>query len=279
MNETSISGPISKMKVHLEEEVQYQLHLGDEVIEMNPLVGQHIQMVWTKQILCSVCGNPTNKSFAGSCYTCFSTAPENSECIINPELCLAHLGQGLRDADWDDKHHNKPHFVYLALTDTVKVGVTRHDQVPTRWIDQGAWKAIRLAEVPYRQLAGEIEVALKEYMTDKTNWRNMLRDIRNEEVDLEEAKYEIVDYLDESLQDFVTEDDEVMELKYPVIKYPEKVNSINFDKVPEINGRLAGIRGQYLIFSDGRVINLRRHSGYVIEFSSGVDTATPTLFD
>ena len=49
-----------------------------------------------------------------------------------------------------------------------------------------------------------------------------------------------------------------------------KVNSVyhlepkNFDKQSEIEGRLWGIKGQYLIFDDGRVFNVRRHNGYLV---------------
>ncbi len=80
------------------------------------------------------------------------------------------MGEG-RDVEWEEKHHNQPHIVYLAASDVVKVGVTRETQVPTRWIDQGANEAIKLAETPNRYLAGVLEVALKSEFTDKTNWR------------------------------------------------------------------------------------------------------------
>jgi len=275
------SGPIRKMKTSLEEQVKYELHLGDcDPIVMSDYVGKGIRLTWQKQILCVNCGSPTNKSFAqGFCYPCFSTSPAMSECIIRPELCQAHLGKGIRDAEWDQEHHNCPHFVYLALTDAVKVGVTRFNQIPTRWIDQGAWKAIRLAEVPYRQLAGEIEIALKEYVTDKTNWRNMLRDQRKEGVDLVDEKYDLIEYLPDELQDFVSDDDEVTEINYPVIAYPEKVKSVSFDKTEVVSGLLQGIRGQYLIFADGTVINMRKFGGYVVQFEEAAIAApAPTLF-
>ncbi len=56
------------------------------------------------------------------------------------------------------------------------------------------------------------------------------------------------------------------EIKYPVTQYPEKVKSITLDKQSLIEGTLLGIKGQYLILDNG-VINIRRHSGYKIEFS------------
>jgi len=270
------------MYTSVKDVVHYSLPLGDETpIEMNPLIGQSITMTWQNTITCKNCGNTTKTSFAqGFCYACFQTSPQNSECIIRPELCEAHLGKGIRDAEWDAKHHNQPHFVYLALTDAIKVGVTRGDQIPTRWIDQGAWKGIVLAEVPYRQLAGEIETELKAMLTDKTNWRNMLRDIRKEGVDLVEEKYNVADALEDDYQDFVSDDDAVLELKYPVTRYPEKVNSKSFDKTAVVGGVLTGIRGQYLLFEDGGVINMRKFQGYHIDFEVGNAPAkAATLFD
>ena len=35
-----------------------------------------------------------------------------------------------------------------------------------------------------------------------------------------------------------------------------------FDKLDEIAGRLWGIKGQYLMFDDGSVLNIRNHNGY-----------------
>jgi hypothetical protein len=33
-------------------------------------------------------------------------------------------------------------------------------------------------------------------------------------------------------------------------------------KEPLVEGRLIGIKGQYLMWEDGRVLNVRNHSGY-----------------
>ena len=35
-----------------------------------------------------------------------------------------------------------------------------------------------------------------------------------------------------------------------------------FDKFNEIEGRLWGIKGQYLMFDNGSVLNIRKHNGY-----------------
>jgi hypothetical protein len=190
-------------------------------------------------------------------------SPESSPCIINPELCEGHLGKG-RDIEWEKSHHVQPHFVYLAVASGLKVGVTRETQVPTRWIDQGASFAIKVAETPYRQLAGAIEVALKSHFTDKTNWQRMLK---NEigDYDLETEKWQIEELLPADLGQYMSEDDEIIEINYPVLHYPEKIKSVGFEKTPLIEGTLLGIKGQYLLFDDDRVINLRKYSGYHID--------------
>jgi hypothetical protein len=256
---------IKKMKTSLLEtgEVEYRA----EDLLVNDLIGKLIEFRFLNQINCIVCGRKTNKSFAeGMCFPCFRDSPQNSPCILKPELCEGHLDNG-RDVEWEKEHHVQPHIVYLALTDQTKVGITRKTQVPTRWIDQGAWKVIKLAEVPYRQLSGVIEVALKEKFTDKTNWRTMLQNQLNEEVDLVERKKYAASILPEELQQFVLEDDSVTTLHYPVIEYPTKITALSFDKHPEFEAVLKGIKGQYLIFDNGRVLNFRKHSGYQIELS------------
>lgn len=259
-------GNLSKMKTSLEEVVQYRIQLDDEV-NMNELVGKIVRLEWNGIINCQKCSKVTKKSFGeGFCYSCFISAPEAAECILRPELCRAHLGEG-RDPEWEEKHHNQPHVVYLAASSAVKVGITRATQVPTRWIDQGASAAIRLAEVENRYEAGRIEVALKEFFTDKTSWQRMLKNEIDESIDLEEEKWSLEEHLPADITEYFSEDDEIVEINYPVIEYPTKVKSVSFDKVPVIEGKLTGIKGQYLIFEGGVVLNIRKHTGYYISLS------------
>jgi hypothetical protein len=158
--------------------------------------------------------------------------------------------------------------VYLALTSGIKVGVTRTDQIPTRWIDQGAWKAIKFAHTPYRQTAGLIETHLKNHLSDKTNWQKMLKNDMDHSVDLVEDKMRVSGLLSPELKEYYLPDEnEIYTFEYPVSVYPEKIKSINLDKEPSLQGQLNGIRGQYLILSDNRVINLRKYSGYEIVLS------------
>lgn len=260
--EVVYQGQLGKMRTELSDTVNYFLKHSSGEFHMNFLVGKPITLKFEGKINCISCGKDLNKTFGqGFCYDCFVNAPEASECIVNPELCRAHLGEG-RDPEWEKVNHAKPHYVYLAVSSAVKVGITRHDQIPTRWIDQGATYAIKVAKTPYRQLAGVVEVALKDVFTDKTNWRKMLTNEVLEGVDLEEEKWQLEEVLPADLAEYMVDDDEVLEIPYPVLSYPEKVKSINLLKLAEYSGVLSGIKGQYLIFEDGHVINIRNHTGF-----------------
>jgi len=229
------------------------------------LIGKTIRMRFNGQINCIACGKRTKTSFGqGFCYNCFKTAPEASESVLRPELSKAHLGIA-RDSEWAQKYDLIDHHVYLAVSSAVKVGVTRNHQIPTRWIDQGASYALKLAKTPNRHIAGIIEVFLKNYYTDKTNWRAMLKNEVLKDCNLVAEKKRALALLPAELQKYANSDDKVTELVYPVEGYPGKIKSIGFDKTPEIEGLLRGIKGQYLIFEDGSVLNIRKHNGYFIE--------------
>jgi hypothetical protein len=259
------SGIANKMKTQLGDIVQYSLVLGQDSVGMNELINQSVSLIHTGRIFCVSCGKQTKKSFGqGFCYPCFINSPDNSECIIKPELCRAHLGEG-RDVEWEKSHHLQPHYVYFALSNEVKVGVTRNTQVPTRWIDQGASAAIIIAEVPYRQLAGVIEVELKKHMSDKTNWQRMLKNEIPQGISLIEKRQNAFDLLPDDLKKYTVASSDIIQINYPVVEYPQKVSSQNFDKTPQITGVLKGIKGQYLLFEGGKVINIRNASGYEIK--------------
>ena len=264
-----ISGNIKKMQSSINEEnssVQYRLPIGGQALPMNELVGQNLAITFEGQINCINCGRKSNKSFAqGHCFPCMKKLASCDTCIVKPELCHFHMGT-CREPDWGEENCFNDHYVYLSNTSGLKIGITRGNQLPTRWIDQGASYAIKVAETPYRQLAGEIEVALKSEFTDKTNWRRMLK---NEiaDYDLETEKWRLEDILPPSLGQYMTEDDEIIEINYPVLKFPEKVKSVGFDKWPVIEGQLLGIKGQYLLLDNDRVLNIRKHEGYHVELN------------
>jgi len=258
-------GNILKMNSELTGTVKYTLPIGGEKVDMNALVGKEIRMQFDGRINCISCGKQTKTSFGqGFCYNCLQTAPEASESIMRPELSKAHLGIA-RDMEWAEKHDLIDHFVYLAVSSEVKVGVTRNHQVPTRWIDQGASFAIKVAKTPNRHIAGVIEVFLKDHFTDKTNWRAMLKNEILTDFDLLQEKRKVLDLLPKELQKYAEADNAITEISYPVEEYPGTINSISFDKLPKIEGVLKGIKGQYLILDEGRVLNIRKHNGYYIQ--------------
>lgn len=265
-----LSGNLIKMRSEAADPIHYYLALGDVEIDMNSLLGKEITMKHNGVINCINCGKKTNKSYSqGFCYNCFLTAPEADESVIRPELSKAHLGIA-RDMEWAKEHDLIDHFVYLSVTSDLKVGVTRHTQIPTRWIDQGAVKAIKLARTPNRHIAGVIEVFLKRFVADKTQWQAMLKGNINTNIDLLAEKVRLVDKLPGELHKYAEPDSSISIFTYPEWSKTESINSVGFDSTPEITGRLAAIKGQYLIFDDGRVINIRKHNGYFIDFETAV---------
>lgn len=247
------------------EPVKYSLPVGPDLISLNELAGTSVRLEYLNKINCIHCGRETRQSFAqGYCYPCFISLPQTDACILHPEQCQAHLGIS-RDMEWSEQNCLRNHFVYLALSPGLKVGVTRESQVPVRWIDQGAWEAIKLAVTPNRYTAGTIEVELKKHLSDKTNWRHMLTGLRISDLDLRIEKKRIGSLLTEEMQQYIIEDDEIYTFEYPVEEYPAKIKTLDFDKDSTVEGVLMGIKGQYLIFQGGYVLNIRKFGGYLVD--------------
>ncbi len=258
-------GILRKMDAKHEQPVKYFLELEDGILPVNDLLDNEIELSHTGDKYCVKCGAKVKKLYGeGFCYKCFITAPEADACIIHPEKCQAHLGIS-RDMEWSKQNCLIDHYVYLAITDHLKIGVTRHTQVPKRWIDQGALRAIKLAKTPYRQLAGLIEVDLKQYYSDKTHWKKMLSTVSPPDIDLTEEKRRAATLLKTEYRQYLDTDNTIYEIIYPVLRLPENITSTNLDKTPQIRGKLIGIKGQYWIFDTGQVINIRKFSGYFVK--------------
>jgi hypothetical protein len=258
-------GNIIKMRSELTNPVSYFLPVGEHEIEMNRLIGKSISLHFTGQINCISCGKITKTSFnQGFCYSCLQTAPQASESVIRPELSKAQFGIA-RDMEWAEKHDLIDHYVYLAVASEVKVGVTRCHQIPVRWIDQGASAAIRLAKTPNRHIAGIIEIFLKKYFTDRTKWQAMLKNDTIPDFDLSKEKKKALKLLPAELQKYSCTDDTVTFIEYPLENAPQQIKSVSFDKTPDIEGILEGIKGQYLIFDNGSVLNIRKFNGYYLK--------------
>lgn len=257
-------GQILKMSSVLGNPIQYYLNLSGDLISMNQIFGRNIRLKHVGY-QCVNCGSEEKVYRMGFCKKCFFESPYASDTILKPELSTAHLGIEERDLEVEKEIQLQPHIVYLAYTGDVKVGVTRESQVPTRWIDQGATFALPIARTENRYEAGMIEVEMKKYLADKTNWRKMLQDDRESEVDLMDFRNQISDLFPKDSKSFALADEEIVRLDFPY-EAPEKINSFTLDSKPEFEGVLKGIKGQYLCFNDGDFINVRSHEGYVVEF-------------
>ncbi len=264
-------GTLKKMKSSLGAEVEYQLPVGDDLLALNPLIGKKLKLTHTGNIYCDACGRKTKKSYSqGHCYPCMKKLARCDMCIMKPETC--HYAQGTcREPEWGDTHCMVPHFVYLSNTSGLKVGITRHTQLPTRWIDQGATQGLAILKVKTRQISGLVEIALAEMVADKTNWRAMLKGDNNN-LDLKQEADRLLPTIENRLNELLALygedaverlDEELVEIQYPVSQHPTKITSHNFDKNPVVEGTLLGIKGQYLIFDTG-VINIRKFTSYEV---------------
>ncbi|MFV3368029.1 DUF2797 domain-containing protein [Pseudomonas sp. NY15435] len=269
-------GALDKMSARLESPVQYAFRLGDAQIPVNPLIGKTVRLEYLGEIFCSHCGRKTKKSFAqGYCYPCFTKLAQCDSCIMSPEKC--HFEDGsCREPEWGERFCMTDHVVYLANSSGAKVGITRATQVPTRWIDQGARQALPIMRVATRQQSGFVEDLLRSQVTDRTNWRALLKG-EAEPLDLVAIREQIFDACAEGIvalqQRFGLQaiqpviDMAPIEISYPVEAYLAKITSFDLDKTPVVEGTLQGIKGQYLIFDTG-VINVRKFTAYQLAISA-----------
>ncbi|TDS19241.1 uncharacterized protein DUF2797 [Maribacter caenipelagi] len=255
-------GVLRKMQTEIGSPIQYYMLFESDFLNVNQILDKTLKIEFIKH-QCLNCGNDRPIYRQGFCKTCFFEIPSAGDWIMRPELSKAHLDQEDRDLAYEKKVQLQPHIVYLANSSNVKVGVTRKGQIPTRWIDQGAHEAIEIVEVPNRYLAGITEVALKDHVGDKTNWRTMLT---NKVVDenLQEWRDRLKQYIPEEALPYFLDSNAETELEFPVLQYPTKVKSLNLSKTPTFEGTLKGIKGQYLIFEDNTVFNVRGSEGYYV---------------
>ncbi|RKF04666.1 uncharacterized protein DUF2797 [Tenacibaculum lutimaris] len=256
-------GVLKKMPTENLTTVQYYLEMPSGYLNMNQLLNRDMSLSFVTYE-CLNCHLEKKIYRQGFCKSCFFEIPTAGDWIMRPELSKAHLGEEDRDLEYEKKVQLQPHIVYLANSSNVKVGVTRKQQVPTRWIDQGAHEAIEIVEVPNRYLAGITEVALKEHVADKTNWRTMLKnDIKDE--NLVEWRERLQEFIPEEVKEYYIATNTETNIQFPVEKYPKKPKSLNLEKQETYTGKLVGVKGQYLIFEDETVFNVRANEGLVVK--------------
>lgn len=268
-------GTLNKMRASLDVKVIYQLPVGEQFVDLTPFIGQSLTLTHTGNIYCSACGKKTKKSYSqGHCFVCMRKLASCDMCIMKPETC--HYDQGTcREPKWGEDNCMVDHYVYLSNTSSLKVGITRHTQIPTRWIDQGATQGLPIFKVKTRHISGLIEVEVAKHIADKTNWRTLLKG-DGEPIDLNQRFAQLLPLLSDKIAeikqqfgddaiDVLTES--ITPIEYPVKQHPVKITSHNFDKTPQVTGVLQGIKGQYLIFDTG-VINIRKFTSYEVEVSA-----------
>jgi hypothetical protein len=273
------SGQLRKLDIRLPAEngqADYTLRAGEQRMGLNAWLGQRVRLHHTGEIHCVECGRATRKSFGqGHCYPCFSSLAHCDLCMMRPETC--HYFQGTcRDPAWGERHCFRPHTVYLANASGLKVGITRGTNTPTRWLDQGAIQALPILDVDTRQQSGLVETLFKSHVSDRTNWRAMLKG-EVEPLDLIAERDRLLARLEPGLaalrqrvgEDAIRTVDDVLPLAidYPVLEWPRKIVSFNLDKSPTVEGTLMGLKGQYMILDTG-VINLRKFAGYQVSVAA-----------
>ena len=272
-----ISGNIKKLVSDIDSdsrEVNYSLPIGEELLPLNQYIGSHLSISFSGEINCINCGRKTNKSFAqGHCFPCMRSLASCDTCIVKPELCHFHEGT-CREPEWGETNCFTDHYVYLSNTSGLKIGITRGTQVPTRWVDQGAVAAMPIYRVSNRRISGLLEHPASALVADKTNWRTMLKG-EIPDIDLHQRFLELEPQLEDIAKKIRAEHGdaailpahrEALSFEYPVLEYPSKITSHNLDKTGEAQGKLMGIKGQYLIFDTG-VMNARKYTGYKLELS------------
>jgi hypothetical protein len=265
MGNMRIEGIVKKMKLSPTKPVGYEWVTDQGRIQLNSLLGKKIRLKFEGEIFCIHCNRKTKNSFQqGHCYPCSIKLASCDICMVRPEKC--HFEKGTcREPEWGLKECFQNHYVYLANSSGIKVGITREHQIPTRWLDQGAIQALPIVKVKNRLHSGLIETRLSGFIADKTQWQRLLKQ-EAEKVDFTIQR----DLVLKSLSDFKEFEFDILpmeekEFQYPVLSYPEKIKSLNFDKLNLIEGVLTGLKGQYLILDTG-VLNVRQAQGYKIIF-------------
>ncbi len=245
----------------------YYLDAGSMPIAVHAAVGKELSLEATGKRVCNGCQKEVEELFRmGYCRPCFFTHPAAGASLVSPEKSTAHLGIEDRDLAYEQALQLQPHVVYLAHTGAVKVGVTRAEQRETRWLDQGATEAIVLAKTTNRYEAGVLEVHLKNFFPDKTQWQSLVKGETPTGIGTDwaaERAKALANFHPEWMQ-WIQEMEEPWRVDYPVVQYARKPSYLSLEKTPSFTGRLSGIRGQYLIFEDGRVFNVRGHEGHEV---------------
>ena len=243
--------------------IEYRWRLGDEEQRVNDWLGRRVKISYCGEKRCIACGRRVRKLYqSGYCFPCATTLAETDLCIVRPHECHFHLGT-CRDEQFAAAQCMIPHIVYLGVSSQAKVGLTRKNRQFIRWIDQGAVRAMALAEVPTRRAAGELEVEIARDLPDRTDWRKLVRG-ETTDVDLPRLGVEVAEKLPDVWRAYVIAERTVHEFAYPMLPgVVPKARSLSLED-GAVAGEVVGVRGQYLLFADG-ALHVRKHAGLLLE--------------
>jgi hypothetical protein len=262
---------LKKLKTSLDnQQAMYQLDSGEQLFELNPLVGSTFEIEATGNVFCIYCGRKGKKSYSqGYCYPCSQKLAQCDLCIVRPERC--HYDQGTcREPEWGEQNCMIPHTVYLAWNTGFKVGITRSHQKTNRWIDQGALVAAELGQVNTRKRSGTVEIELAKSFSDKSNWRKLLTEMTPSENF--ETMFDKAQKIAQTHAFFEPSQFEPTHINYPIDEHPPKAISHNLLKNPQLSGKILGIRGQYIITDQG-ALNIRKHQGFEVNIKIGTPSS------
>lgn len=281
-------GTLQKLSVQWGEPARYELLLSaPETIgsgsgtaapglDVNALLGRVLDIEYLEHIACCHCGRRTRKSFAqGYCYPCFRSLARCDLCVVSPDRC--HYAAGTcREPEWGESFCMQPHLVYLANSTGPKVGITRRGAERGRWLDQGATQGLVIMEAPTRHLAGLAEVAVGRYLTDRTDWRALVRgDAEPVDLPLLRDRLRRLDADDPLVDDQVrwAPDYAPLALSYPILRYPSRIRRFRLERDRRVRATLVGVKGQFLLFDQG-VLNVRQHTGFHVRlrWADGAET-------
>lgn len=257
----------------------YALPLVDDGEErhlaLDGLLGYRLRIHWDGEVFCLHCDRRGRKSYGGGyCFPCFRRLARCDLCVVSPTRC--HFGAGTcREPAWGEAFCMQPHRVYLANSSGLKVGLTRRGQEVTRWLDQGASQGLVVGEAATRQAAGFAEALLAKQVSDRTDWRALVRGDA-EPLDLSAARDRLLEGAGAPPPAVTWVRDAVpAAFTYPVSRYGP-VERLKLSPGHPIEGTLLGMKGQFLLLDSG-VFNVRQHNGYRVNLSWTAAAGEPAI--
>ena len=83
-------------------------------------------------------------------------------------------------------------------------------------------------------------------------------------IDLLSKKNECYSILPEEAKNYFLSKSKTLKINYPISNGIITPKSLNIKKMKTFSGKLIGIKGQYLIFEDSTVFNVRSNEGLVV---------------